>query len=953
MNLEIGNTLYGFTVKNIRPVLNKDAQLIEFVYEKTGTEVCWYKSKEENKLFSIGFKTLPQDDTGVFHILEHSVLCGSSKYPVKEPFVELLKSSMNTFLNAMTFPDKTIYPVSSRNEQDFINLTSVYLDAVFNPNILHNEHIFEQEGWHFEKRDETLFFNGVVFNEMKGAFSSVDTIISSALQKMLFPDTCYGYVSGGHPEAIPDLTYQQFVDTYKSFYHPSNARVYLDGSVPLERVLKLIESYLSSYEKGLKHEIVEQMPKVSKNTIYYEESDDNKAQYVCGKIVNRFEDKTKLLAMHVLCDVLSGSNDAPLKKAILDHELGEDVSLYINDGVYQPWMQLRVHNTHESKFEKIEETIKNTIQSLMNTGLDKKQLHASINQLAFHLKEMREPQGLMRGINALESWLYNGDPMLYLSYDEAIEEVREMVESNAFTSLLEELFKDNTLSILHVLPSATYGEDVRNKEKERLSIIYKQMSEEDKKEVDTKYEIFSAWQHKEDSKEDLATLPVLDVKEISPLPIADHTTIKDDGIKVLHHFEETNGIIHIAAYFTLADTSLEDLTKLSMLCDLLGELPTKNYDALTLQSEIKTYIGSLYFDIETFADIEDPTKCTPTLCVNASVLKENVEHAERIILEILNNTDFSQKSRIETIAKQNEMEEKQNIITRGHTFSVQCAQAQFSAQAAVNEALNAYTFYKWLTSFNKDFASQIDEIINLYETTLHKVIKRNRLTLSICEDGNYDYTSFVNAFTNSDEVIQANTYKTALPKKMAIQIPAQVSYVGCATHLQNSNTSYHGALRVLSTIVSYDYLWNKVRVQGGAYGAGMGCGRNGNIYTYSFRDPSPAKTIDVVRNISSFTKDFVKQNDSVDKFIISTIGESEPLQSARQKQKSADARYFSNLTYEMRKKEREEILKTTPSTLLQCTSAIDNLKMNPSICVIGYEDALKACEKEELEKFTL
>ena len=461
MEINVGLQLHGFTVTAVRDVPGKDAQLVEMLYEKTQTELVWYKSQESNKLFSIAFKTLPEDSTGVFHILEHSVLCGSDKYPVKEPFVELLKSSMNTFLNAMTFPDKTMYPVSSRNEQDFLNLTSVYLDAVFAPKILSNPNIFYQEGWHYEPDGDGLRYNGVVFNEMKGAMSGVDGVVEQAVQDLLFPDNCYGYNSGGDPRAIPDLTYEQFLDSYRKNYHPTNARIYLDGDIPVERTLALIESYLAAFTLGSRQELTPQTPKAAQLTVTYEaaseEDLDSKAHFVLTRILGNWDDKTGILAAKVLGDVLCGSNDAPLKRAVLSAGLGQDVTLDIMDGVYQPWMVLRVHNMQPGNAAALDALLAETARNLAAQGLDKEALTASINRLAFQVKDMHEPQALIRCINAMDSWLYGGDPMLYLTYDEAIDRLRVLEQLTQMTGesqtdlevflLLEQLMKLSQLQM--------------------------------------------------------------------------------------------------------------------------------------------------------------------------------------------------------------------------------------------------------------------------------------------------------------------------------------------------------------------------------------------------------------------------------------------------------------------------------------------------------------------------
>ncbi len=451
MNISTGSVVHGFEVTGVRAVEELSAVCCELRHIKTGAEVVWMDNGAENKLFSITFKTIPEDSTGVFHILEHSVLCGSENYPVKEPFVELLKSSLNTFLNAMTFPDKTMYPVSSRNKTDFINLSRIYLDAVFKPAILSNPNIFYQEGWHFELEDsqEEPTYNGVVFNEMKGAYSSVDRTAHQALCQRLFPDSCYGLSSGGDPECIPDLTYEQFLAAYRRYYHPSNARIFLDGSVPLDEILTIIdEEYLCGYEPlespvELRMQApIESCESVCEYEIGPQDDPEGKDLMIRGKVICDWSDRVKQLACYALGQYLTGSNDAPLKKAILEAGLGQDVTMAVEDGVAQPFVYLMIRNASHDSRSRVDEVIQNTAQRLLDDGLDIESIEASVNHAEFGLREGEEPAGLERAIYAMSSWLYGGDPLLYIVQDEAFRTLRERLDGEYCAGLLRELLLD-------------------------------------------------------------------------------------------------------------------------------------------------------------------------------------------------------------------------------------------------------------------------------------------------------------------------------------------------------------------------------------------------------------------------------------------------------------------------------------------------------------------------------
>ncbi len=950
--MQIGSNISNFTVTNLRPIPDQDAVLVEMVYEKTGTELAWVKSQEPNKLFGIAFKTIPEDDTGVFHILEHSVLCGSDKYPVKEPFVELLKSSMNTFLNAMTFPDKTLYPVSSRNEQDFLNLTSVYLDAVFAPTILHEPNIYRQEGWHYELAEENLSYNGVVFNEMKGAMSSVDQIASRRMMNLLFPDNCYQYNSGGDPAAIPNLTYQQFLDSYKKNYHPTNARIFLDGNIPVEKTFALLDEYLSRYEMGEKQTLAPQVPVAQEKTAYYEAVNDGtpKAQLVLGKILGNFDDKTMLLARQVLCDVLAGSNDAPLKRAVLQTGLCQDVSLDISDGMIQSYMELRLRNMEDENAGKLEEVIRNCARELVANGIPKDRLTASINHLSFQVRQMQEPQALIRCMNALNSWLYEGDPMLYLHYNDSIAVLREMAENGGFEALLEEMLLDETgLCKLHVLPSETYGAQLRDTELARLASEKAAMDEAQLKDIADTFAAFSQWQLQPDSPEGLATLPRLSLSEISSEPVVCET--EEDtvgGITLLRHKAASNGIIYLNAYFRLTDASLESLTKLSLLGQLLGKLPTAAHSAAQLQNEVKTWLGDLSFGIETFAKLAQRQEATPMLAVHCSVLQENLPKAEALIHEILTTTDFSQSDRIREILLQTEMMEQQRGMMGGHMLAFKAAQAHFSAGAAVQDALSGITYIQWLHKLSKEFEAEIPAFTQLLSDTLAATVCRSRLTLSLTEEGRSDLTDFVARFHEGITAPAAAAYATALPKKLGIRIPAQVSFASVGFHLNEVGMAYDGSARLLSNILSLAHLWNEIRVQGGAYGAGMRAGQSGGLFTYSYRDPNPARSLEVYRNMGSFVKAFAESGTDITGFIISTVSETEPLVGPGQQGRMADGDWFAGIGYAQAAAERQQLLNAQTADLAKWCQALDALRALSSVCVVGYADALDGCKDENL-----
>ena len=958
MSLTAGMKLHGFTVDRVRAVAELNANLVEMSHDKTGAQLVWVDNGETNKLFSIAFKTLPEDSTGVFHILEHSVLCGSDKFPVKEPFVELLKSSMNTFLNAMTFPDKTMYPVSSRNDQDFMNLTEVYLDAVFAPAIRHNKNIFYQEGWHveMENADATPTYKGVVFNEMKGAMSSVDEVIMEGMLAAAYPDTCYGYNSGGDPRVIPELTYEKYMSMYNRYYHPSNSRIWLDGAVPLDRVLTMIDEYLSRFERSEeKHVIAMQQPRACEKTQYYEVSEadgtDNKAMLTLGKIIGTWQDVTRCYAADILADALTGSNEAPLKRAVMSAGLCQDMKMEADSSIAQPGMWLTVKNIDPANAPAIRELIRKTCLELCEKGIDKNDLMASINRYEFRVREPNEPAGLMRNIMALNTWLHDGDPLTYLVYDEAFAELRAMAENGGFEKLLHDLLvKEDDMVVLHTLPSTTLGEELRAEEAAKLAAASAAWTEEDKAAVLKLNEELRAWQQTPDSPEQLATLPVLDLSEVSPDPLLLHTeeTEQDGGspagsVTVLYHKAATNGIVHLNYYFRLTDCTLQELTALKGLDSLLGKLPTRKHSAAELQQTIKLHLGRLTFALENKEKANHLDVTTPVLRVTCSVMADKVELAKDLIHEILTETDFQVERIREIVLQQSEMA-KQFCIGAGHVLGISAAASHYSASAAVDEALRGYTSVKYSLDLAANFDEKIGGVIALAESKLAAAVCKARLVLSVTAGEPIDVAPILADYPVGTPVAPTAAYVTDVPMKRGIRIPAQIGYGVLASDL---GREWDESGRVAANILTYGYLWNVIRVQGGAYGCGLRMGPSAAL-AYSYRDPTPARSLQMYRGAAEFLQEFVKSGERIDKFVISTIAETEPLMSPRDEGALADSRWFAGRTEEDLRRQRAQILATDGDTLLSWCPVLTHMA-DGAVAVVAHDEALKACEAEGIE----
>ncbi len=942
---------HGFQLDRIRTSEELGGKLWEMTHLQTGAQLVWLDNKENNKLFSIAFKTLPQDDTGVFHILEHSVLNGSKRFPVKEPFVELLKSSMNTFLNAMTFPDKTVYPVSSRNEQDYLNLTRVYLDAVFCPAIYENPCIFQQEGWHYDihEGDDMPTYKGVVFNEMKGAFSSSDTLIENSLMRALFPDNCYRFVSGGDPKYIPKLSYEQFLAAHREYYHPGNARIYLDGDVPLDKVLAMLDEYLSRFEADPKrHTIAMQSPVAASQTVeYYEigedEDEESMTHMAIGKVVCDWSDRKKLMALSVLSSYLTGSNEAPLKRAILDSGLAQDVGFGVSDGIAQPYCVLQIRNTEYTYREEIKAILRRTVQDMVQKGLDSQELEAVINQMEFQALQMGEPKGLERNLMALNSWLYDGDPMLYLTYGSLFTELRQQIGTGYYEGLLREvLLEEANTAEVYLLPSKTKGEEDWNRENAELANAWNAWTEEERDRVLEMNRRLEAWQSTPDTPQALASLPVLSLSDVSAEPEwmeTEEYTV--GGTTVLLHKTGENGIVHVNLHFSLADFQPDELSALSFMTNLFGELPTKNHAVAELQREIRKNIGLLDFNVTAYTRQDAQNQCRPFFTVTCSTLSERIPAAVNLILELLKDTVFTGKesaAAIEKILRQGEEGMRQSIMVRGNGFASRHALSHFTAGAAAQERMGGYGFYCWLRAFAEDTESKLGRFQTFAQSAADRIFNACNLTMSVTARQRCPEAEKIIALLKKPSG-ERNQYMTipvdGTGAKEFIQIPAGVSYAVSAGNLPRYGWSYEGGLSVLSTILSYGYLWNEVRVQGGAYGCGFQAGETGNALFYSYRDPSPQRSLQVYGGTAEFVRQFCASDEMLDKYIISTVSAMEPLRTPRESGAAADADYLCGISLEFRRQVRQQMLKLTKQDLLRYCELFDTMARENALCVVG------------------
>lgn len=951
--IQPGDIFCGFELVKVDRAKRLDAQVYTMRHKKTGAELLYIDRRDENRTFSIAFKTLPEDNTGVFHILEHSVLSGSRKSPVKEPFVSLLQNSMQTFLNAMTFGDKTVFPVSSRNEQDLFNLMTVYLDGVFSPLIYDRPEIFMQEGWHyeFESEGQKPYYNGVVFSEMKGAFADVDQLMADETQCMLFPDNSYGYTSGGRPENIPDLTYEKFIETHRRFYHPSNARIFLDGHMDVEKFLNYIdEEYLSKYEyRENDFDFKMQTPVASEKTVNYEAQDgEQELAHMCvSRILCDHNEVEKLYASKILADYLTGSNDAPLKRGILERGLAQDMSMIVNEEMYQDSFLLVFYNSGEEMFQPISESIAELAHKMAEDGLDRAALRASLERMAFENREISEPYGIELAMKAYAGWLYGDDPLTYIDNADIFDSLRGRIDTGYFEDLLEELLGNaDDKSYLYVQPSLTKGEQDAQAEAEKIDSIVAAWDESQMKQVYDSFVRMQEWQQTEDTEEAMRSLPHLELSDVPENIKTVDTELTDvSGVKVLRVKEDTNGIAYLNMYFDISDYSAEELQLTSALTASFGELRTENYAGDELQTRIKTAIGSLSARVEVMAKPGDLDECKPYLVVTAGVLEENMSEAAELLTELFTRGRYDEMDKIYETVMQSEYMIKQALIANGHQFAITRALSAFSRENAMKELLDGETFVRWFTEYANGFMDKAGEYPAVFGRLMTNAFARNRMFVGCSGNVSDDALESLITALPVNEIGEAADCPSYDREDSSIEIPASVGFSGFGHNLYSLGSSFSGGWAVLSSLMSFGYLWNMVRVQGGAYGTGMGTQMNGNVFVYSYRDPNLAGTRDAYCGMADFLEDFVAQGMPLDDIIIGTLNMIDPLMSPAGVCDQECVRYLKGIKSSDIARVRTEILEVSSDTLKPMVEILKQYIKNGKFCAVGDAGSLSELER--------
>lgn len=960
MNLNINEELNGFRLKIFSEVEEIGAKTYEFEHIKTGAKLFYADTNDDNKVFYIGFRTPPKDNTGVAHIVEHSVLCGSKKYPLKEPFVELVKGSLNTFLNAMTYPDKTVYPVASRNAKDFRNLQDVYLDAVFNPAMLTTPEILMQEGWHYEIEnvDAPLTYSGVVYNEMKGALSAPDDILETKLLQATFPQNCYGYQSGGDPEAIPNLTQKDFAAFHQKFYHPSNSYIYLYGDVDIAEQLEYLDrEYLSKFDKINVdsaidfHPAFDQMKRVDEvYPIGEEDSAAEKSFLSLNLVVGDTLDTRTNLALSILTHALFSSPAAPVRKALIDSGLGKDVDAGLEDDLRQSTFTITMTGSEIDRVEKFYSLLNVELQKLVDNGIDKTLLQASINLYEFRLREADfglAPKGLIYGLRLLKTWLYGGDPNAYLRYEEDLAAIKRGLEENYFEDIIKKYFLDNPHKVLMTLaPDKTFAKKRDETQAAKLADIKATLTTAQVEEIISTTAKLKLRQQTPDSPEALKTIPILKREDLRKEPEHLPLQFRDlDGTRVLFSNLDTHGIIYLTFYFDALKVPQDKLFHAYLLTSLLSNIDTKqhSYEELAILTNLN--IGGFGMTIRADSEKNLPNSFAPRLKVYVKALKSKLAEMTDIVAEIFNDTTFINKKRLRELIEQDQIGFELNLQNMAPTI-ISAQLAAYQTKAGAYNAAAYLPYNKFLKDLLADFDNRFDDLVDDLYNVKERLINRNGLIVSVtAPDELYkEYTPHLSKLLKSltvEEFKREHYSFPCKPRNEGLYSQSRVQYVGKGANFMELGHEYTGALNVLETILRYEYFWTKIRVQGGAYGAFASFNRTGNLFFGSYRDPNLSKTLETFDATADFLKKFNVSDREMDKYIIGTLSKTDkPLTPSIKGQIAADF-CLRNITYADRQKSRNEILSTRQEDIRGLSKIVADCMNQNYLCVFGNEDIIK------------
>lgn len=958
MKIEQLNTYETIEAREIKD-LNSYGRILK--HKRTGAKIVLLENDDENKVFYIGFRTPPTDSTGVAHILEHSVLCGSKAFPAKDPFVELAKGSLNTFLNAMTYPDKTVYPVASCNDKDFQNLMHVYLDAVFYPNIYSEPKIFMQEGWHYhlEEEADSLKYNGVVYNEMKGAFSSPDDVLDREIFNSLFPDTAYGNESGGDPKHIPDLTYEQFLDFHRKYYHPSNSYIYLYGNMNMaEKLAWIDEQYLSHFDYleidstiGTQEAFEKPMDFTEQYSVTENESLENATYLSYNTVVGTSLDRELYVAFPILDYALCSAPGAPVKQALIDKNIGQDVYSIFENGIYQPYFSIVAKNANEKDKGEFIKTIEEVLKEQVKNGIDKRALKAGLNYYEFKYKEAdfgSYPKGLMYGLQALDSWLYDErTPFYHIEANATFQTLKEKINTDYFERLVENYLLQNTHKVtITVVPVAGMTTEMDQVLQKKLDEYKNSLDKEQVEKLVSATNALIFYQETESPEEDLKKIPLLkreDMKKEAEPFINQVDELQDT--KILSHDIFTNGVSYLRFVFDAGYVTNELLPYMGLLKNILGLMNTEHYGYGELFNEVNIATGGIVPVVNTYVNSKNLEEFKLTFEIKAKTLYENTDRTYELVEEMLFTTKLSDEKRLLELIRELKAKMQATMMGAGHSLAAVRSLSYFSKAAAVSEQMTGIPFYRLLETLDSNFEQEKEQLIANLEKIRKLLFRPENFMLDYTgtKEGLEEAKKYVIDFKNKlykEEIDKTGFAMTPVKKNEGFKTSAGIQYVAMSGSFLKKGLSYTGALKVLKVIMGYEYLWNNVRVKGGAYGCMSSFGKSGECYFVSYRDPNLKKTLDVYKQAADFIRNFKGDERTITKFIIGAISEQDVPKTPAAKGNRSMAAYMSQVVFEEEQKEREELLAVDEQVIRSLAEYIEAFVDYDCICVVGNEEAI-------------
>ncbi len=930
-------------------------------HKKSGARFMLLENDDKNKVFYIGFRTPPMDSTGAPHILEHSVLCGSDKFPVKDPFIELAKGSLNTFLNAMTYPDKTVYPVASTNKADFKNLVDVYMDAVLHPNIYKREEIFKQEGWHYEinSPEEPIIFNGVVYNEMKGAYSSPDDVLGHAINRSLFPDTRYALDSGGDPEHIPDLSYKRFKELHEKYYHPSNSYIYLYGDLDMAEALDFLDrEYLKDYSfEEIDSALKKQEPFKKQNYIeesysITEEDDEKENTYISlNYVIGDNLDPEIYIAFQILSYALLDVPGAPLSQTLLDRGIGQDVDGGYDNGILQPVFSVTIKKSDIEKKQEFLDTVSEVLNSEVEKGLDKKALLAAINIFEFRYREAdfgSYPRGLMYGLQSLDSWLYDDDkPFIHIESNDVFKKLKEEVEKGYFEDLIKRYLIDNSFSSVVVLkPEKGLTARKEAKAAERLKKFKDSLSEKEIEELIKETAALKKYQDEPSTEEELKTIPMLKIEDLEKKAEGfDNELIREGNTDYLFHDIFTNGISYLNFEFELKKLPKDLIPYAALFVSLMGQLNTKDHSYLDLNNEINLHSGGIFFSIGSYQ--RNGKKNDPLCFIEAQgrYLKGSEDFAFKIIPEILETSDLSDKKRVSEVLSMMKSRLSDKLVSAGHITAAVRASAHLSATADFAEKTGGVFFYDFISGIIEDLDNVFDDLREKLETVRRLILRKDTLSFDLTGDRESLETlktlgSKYAGTLNDDPAEDVSEGFEVTTVSEGIRTASQVQYVAAAGDFTRAGLKYSGALKVLKVIMGYDYLWMNVRVKGGAYGCMSSFARYGDSYFVSYRDPNLKETMDIFNGAADYVRNFNAGTRDMTKYVIGAVSSLDHPLNPRAKGLRSRSAFLSGITKEDVQRERDEVINCNAEKIRSLSPYMECLKDSEFVCVLGSEEKI-------------